>query len=47
MNIVLNVYKEATMLAYLKFLIMKLIESNDYDIDEIQYDNSDEISYEE
>ena len=35
------------MLAYLKFLIMKLIESNDYDIDEIQYDNSDEISYEE
>ena len=35
------------MLTYLKLLIKKLIESNDYDIDEIQYDSSDEISYEE
>ena len=35
------------MLTYLKLLIKKLIELNTYDIDEIQYDNSDEISYEE
>jgi hypothetical protein len=35
------------MLTYLKLLIKRLIELNAYDTDEIQYDNSDEISYEE
>ena len=35
------------MLTYLKFILKKLFEPNDYDLDEILYDSNDEISYEE